>query len=394
MKSKILSVAIIIMIFIAGFVSANNLDEVISVVLNKVNVEINGVKMQSDNILYKGRTYVQLNEVAEALKKDIAWNGKTFTASILDKSNLLVTDQLPTVNAKFVGEVEHKYGSKWYVVESKYTKVYFFNDAVELEWIMEDIDNQFEYLLDFRNLTWDGYKLPIYFYGKDTKLSSDSAYYSSSYNLQQQLVTMSADIHFELVNYISSDGTEIQFREDPRITLVHEMSHHLNNPDNMSTTDKWLEEGLAYYLAYNYSYTDVDTSIYPDYAKRKFIDLVFSASDTYSIENFLSYLELEFEHYTKEANSSVLSFEGIAKSHYGMLEEKTVSPRYLEPIVIEFLIDTYGKDKLLELYIIINNYNGKSFDLKSDLLTVYGKDIKVLEAEFRNYTNLSKYYLD
>jgi hypothetical protein len=399
-KSKQVIVVLALLItFSFGVVSANGINEMIDVVLNKVTVEINGVKMASDNILYNGRTYVQLNEICTKLNKELIWNGDTFTAGIIDGAgNQDVTvpsdyTVIPTQIASFVGETPDKSGTKWYKAESTYTEVYFFNDAVDMEWIMEDIDNQFEYLLEFRDLKWDGYKLPIYFYGEDDKLSSDSGYYGSGYIIDKQVISMSADISYTTIEFNTDDGV-VRFKEDPRHTLVHEMSHHVNHPDKMSTTDKWIEEGLAYYLAYNYEYVEVDTSKYPEFKQRQFLDLVFTDLEAYSVEGWLDYLiNDEFRYYTEEGIHTILTFNGIARAHYGMTEEDTPSTRYIEPIVIEFLIETYGQDKLVELYKNLNNYSG-SFDLDAEIKTVYNKSVETLEAEFRTYANLTAYYID
>lgn len=57
----------------------------IEVVYNSVNITVNGTKVDTDNLLYKGTTYVPLRAVSEMLGKDVEWDGKTGTASINDK---------------------------------------------------------------------------------------------------------------------------------------------------------------------------------------------------------------------------------------------------------------------------------------------------------------------
>lgn len=56
----------------------------IEVVYNSVNLTINGKKVEADNILYNGTTYVPLRKVAEMLEKEVGWDAKTSTASIND----------------------------------------------------------------------------------------------------------------------------------------------------------------------------------------------------------------------------------------------------------------------------------------------------------------------
>lgn len=57
----------------------------IEVVYNSVNLTVNGKKVNADNILYKGTTYVPLGDIAEMLDKEVGWDQKTYTASINDK---------------------------------------------------------------------------------------------------------------------------------------------------------------------------------------------------------------------------------------------------------------------------------------------------------------------
>ncbi len=67
--------------------------ENIKIVWNKVDIRVNGEKVDVENILYKGRTYAPLRAVSEILDKKVEWNGKTNTASINDK-NLIESEEL------------------------------------------------------------------------------------------------------------------------------------------------------------------------------------------------------------------------------------------------------------------------------------------------------------
>ena len=60
--------------------------QTIQVVYNSVNLTVNGQKIEADNILCNGTTYVPLRAVAEALGKEVVWDGNTNTASINDKA--------------------------------------------------------------------------------------------------------------------------------------------------------------------------------------------------------------------------------------------------------------------------------------------------------------------
>lgn len=63
----------------------------IDVVLNKVNITVNGNKVEGSNILYDGTTYVPLRDIAEMLGKEVGWDGDTNTASINDSMTAKVT---------------------------------------------------------------------------------------------------------------------------------------------------------------------------------------------------------------------------------------------------------------------------------------------------------------
>ena len=75
----------------------------IEVVYNSVNLTVNGSKVNADNILYNGTTYVPIRAVAEALGKDVGWDQKTATASVNDKGISTLTPQ-PTPQPAPQGE--------------------------------------------------------------------------------------------------------------------------------------------------------------------------------------------------------------------------------------------------------------------------------------------------
>ena len=58
--------------------------ESIDVLLNRINILVNGKKVEGSNILYSGVTYVPLREIARILNKEVEWDGKSNTASIKD----------------------------------------------------------------------------------------------------------------------------------------------------------------------------------------------------------------------------------------------------------------------------------------------------------------------
>jgi len=57
----------------------------IEVAFNSINLTVNGKKVNADNIVYQGTTYVPLRVAGELLGKEVGWDQATNTASINDK---------------------------------------------------------------------------------------------------------------------------------------------------------------------------------------------------------------------------------------------------------------------------------------------------------------------
>ena len=60
----------------------------IDVVLNGVNVQLEGQDVQVDSILYNGSTYLPMRKVVELVGKDIEWKQETMTANIIEKTDV------------------------------------------------------------------------------------------------------------------------------------------------------------------------------------------------------------------------------------------------------------------------------------------------------------------
>lgn len=75
-------------------------NKTIEIIYNSINLTVNGSKINADNILYTGTTYVPIRAVAEALGKDVGWDQKTYTASICDKADNLVRVDTIEINGK------------------------------------------------------------------------------------------------------------------------------------------------------------------------------------------------------------------------------------------------------------------------------------------------------
>ncbi len=61
---------------------SENID--VEAALNTVTINVNGKKIDADNIIINGRTYVPLRAISELLSKEVSWNEETRTADISD----------------------------------------------------------------------------------------------------------------------------------------------------------------------------------------------------------------------------------------------------------------------------------------------------------------------
>ena len=68
-------------------VLADSILESIDVVMNSVEVQVDGEKLEVNTILHDGSTYLPMRKVAEAVGKDVEWNQETMTANIVGKGD-------------------------------------------------------------------------------------------------------------------------------------------------------------------------------------------------------------------------------------------------------------------------------------------------------------------
>ena len=104
-------------------ISATGIWDNIDVLRNDINVVVNGTPVQADNFLYNDTTYLPMRIVAEALGKDVQYDETTNTATIKDKgdnnlsenleikSKYKLTEELaePSVQAAFIRVVDGYY---------------------------------------------------------------------------------------------------------------------------------------------------------------------------------------------------------------------------------------------------------------------------------------------
>jgi len=77
------------------------LNTTLNVEKNTITIYVNGAKVEADNFVYDGRTYVPLRKISEMLTKDVSWDQLTNTASIgLKRPSVFDGAVLGTINGK------------------------------------------------------------------------------------------------------------------------------------------------------------------------------------------------------------------------------------------------------------------------------------------------------
>lgn len=130
-------------------VLADSIIQKIDVALNIVKVEVNGEKLDANNILYNGTTYLPMRAVAEAVGKDVDWNQDTMTASIVDEN---IKQEVNNV-----GEIEITY--------EDFMKMFDFRFSTD-----EPNNTKIRHFVYNGNLTYDELKELAHNYGKDNLL--------------------------------------------------------------------------------------------------------------------------------------------------------------------------------------------------------------------------------
>ena len=123
-------------LFLALSGAAQGVQQSITVYLNRINLQVKGRPVMTDNFLYNGITYVPLREVSEMLDKQVFYNSATATINITDKlvdSDYVLGDS--AVNGVEIGMTKQEliemhgmpdrvdpsvYGFTWYVYNDDY----------------------------------------------------------------------------------------------------------------------------------------------------------------------------------------------------------------------------------------------------------------------------------
>lgn len=109
-KGFIIGVAFAITFF--SLVFADSTLQTIEVMFNRINLEIDGVKINADNILFNGTTYVPVRTVAEIFGKGVLWNSETHTVSINSINTSSVTLEKLSFAPEFVTISGEEYALK------------------------------------------------------------------------------------------------------------------------------------------------------------------------------------------------------------------------------------------------------------------------------------------
>lgn len=114
------AIGLIVTTLLISTVLAGGVKQTIEVVLNSVNLTVNGKKVEADNILYKEATYVPIKAIAEALGKDVVWDSKTNTINVNDKQ---ANNNVQTTANGFVFSMKYttKVSSGWTYTTSEIT---------------------------------------------------------------------------------------------------------------------------------------------------------------------------------------------------------------------------------------------------------------------------------
>lgn len=116
-----------------SIVIADDVFKTIEVLPNTMTVVVNGNKVNADNFLYDGTTYLPIRAVSEALGKDVQYDDKTRTATISEKKE---SDNINNqqITGKYIPE--EKYINNDYFVRI-YNNTYYIHP---LEYIREYTD--------------------------------------------------------------------------------------------------------------------------------------------------------------------------------------------------------------------------------------------------------------
>jgi parvulin-like peptidyl-prolyl isomerase len=191
--------------YIAGIVSgilimalpalADSVTKTLEALVNFTTVKINGVKVESDNFVVDGKTYVWIRDVAEMFGKEIEWDEETNTANIVDE----LTKVIATVDGTEITNSEVKVSSMLNPVGSSKQAA---------------IQNALDYVIENTVVLNEAVKQGIN-YSPDTKKAAEESFFQfmqnygenansilSSYNLTEEKYLKLIEKHVVLQNFV------------------------------------------------------------------------------------------------------------------------------------------------------------------------------------------------
>jgi hypothetical protein len=203
--------------------------EMISVSKNTINLKVDGKKTNSDNFLYEGRTYVQLREVAEMVGKEVGWNGDTRTASIQDKTKLVITQQVYSEDSPEHTVTEVLNALK--IMDKKTVENHFTQEELfAIEKKENNFNNKEIEKLFFKNLD---YKI------KSSSADGDTAIVKTEItNLDMKSIMgeyISSAMGLAMLNAFTTDGSAIS-EEELNIKTEEMLINMLSRADNKKVT--------------------------------------------------------------------------------------------------------------------------------------------------------------
>jgi len=89
MRKFLIGVLVGCLLMMTTPVLADSMLQSIDVVLDNVQVQVNGEKLDINTILYNGSTYLPMRKIAEVIGKDVEWDNETMTANIVSKGDIM-----------------------------------------------------------------------------------------------------------------------------------------------------------------------------------------------------------------------------------------------------------------------------------------------------------------
>lgn len=161
MRKFLIGVLVGCLLMMTTPVLADSIFQSIDVVLDSVQVQVNGEKLDANTILYNGSTYLPMRKVAEAVGKDVEWDQETMTANIVEKK---------------VGDISMN--NDEFVVYNPNTKEVYGEKNGEtyrnLKHIINLIEKYPNFYIDYNN---DTQKLTLYKSGDTMEFIADISYY-------------------------------------------------------------------------------------------------------------------------------------------------------------------------------------------------------------------------